>query len=207
MSKRDPHLGSRCAIFSTSKPEGGWGAIGKPSKTQTMNDYLMIGTVLKPQGVRGECKIRSWAADISLFDTWTELYLKTLDDFQPVKFQITRIQDDFVFAHLNDSASANDAEKYRGTDLYIDRAHAAPAEEGSTLIADLVGCAARDETGAEIGVLTDVLQYGSVDTWVFKTKAGTLMAPALLAVFPAVDVKNKVIQVIREKLEEVAVRS
>jgi 16S rRNA processing protein RimM len=172
-----------------------------------MTDYLMIGTVLKPQGIRGECKIRSWAADINLFDTWSELYLKTSDGFQPVRLQVTRIQDDFVFAHLNDSASANDAEKYRGTDLYIDRAHAAPAEEGSTLIADLIGCTARDEEGNEIGVLTDVLQYGTVDTWVFKTKTGSLMAPALLSVFPTVDIVNKAIRVTRENLEEVAVRS
>ena len=172
-----------------------------------MTDYLMIGTVLKPQGIRGECKIRSWAADINLFDTWSELYLKTSDGFQPVRLQVTRIQDDFVFAHLNDSASANVAEKYRGTDLYIDRAHAAPAEEGSTLIADLIGCTARDEEGNEIGVLTDVLQYGTVDTWVFKTKTGSLMAPALLSVFPTVDIVNKAIRVTRENLEEVAVRS
>ena len=170
-----------------------------------MTDYLMIGTVLKPQGIRGECKIRSWAADISLFDTWSELYLKTSDGFQPVRLQVTRIQDDFVFAHLNDSASANDAEKYRGTDLYIDRAHAAPAEEGSTLIADLIGCTARDEEGNEIGVLTDVLQYGSVDTWVFRTPSGTMMAPALLSVFTQVDAEAGRILVCAEKLQEVAV--
>jgi len=172
-----------------------------------MTDYLMIGTVLKPQGIRGECKIRSWAADIGLFDTWSELYLKTADSYKPVRLRVTRIQDDYVYAHLDGSASANDAEKYRGADLYVDRGHAAPAEEGSTLIADLIGCTARDEEGNEIGILTDVLQYGTVDTWVFKTKTGSLMAPALLSVFPAVEIENRTIQVIREKLEEVAVRS
>ena len=172
-----------------------------------MNDFLLIATVLKPQGVRGECKIRSWAADISLFDTWSVLYMKSPDGFQPLDLQVTRIQDDFVFARLNGSSSANDAERYRGTDLYVDRAHAAPPEKDATLIADLIGCTARDESGRDIGVLTDVLQYGTVDTWVFKTAEGTLMAPALLAVFPAVDPETKSIRVIREKLEEVAVRS
>ena len=172
-----------------------------------MDDFLMIGTVLKPQGVRGECKIRSWAADISRFSAWKVLYMKTVDGFMPVSLDVARISDGFVFAHLDGSASANEAEQYRGTDLYIDREHAAPAEKGATLIADLIGCTARDENGAEIGVLTDVLQYGTVDTWVFRTASGTLMAPALLSVFPAVDPENKSISVIREKLEEVAVRS
>jgi hypothetical protein len=62
-----------------------------------------------------------------------------------------------------------------------------------------------DESGATVGILTDVLQYGPVDTWVFKTASGTLMAPALLAVFPQVDAAARRILVVAEKLREVAV--
>ena len=54
-------------------------------------------------------------------------------------------------------------------------------------------------------MLTDVLQYGSVDTWVFRTETGTMMAPALLSVFPDVDPENRRISVLSEKLREVAV--
>ena len=172
-----------------------------------MNDYLMIGTVLKPQGVRGECKLRSYAADIELFHRWHTLYRKTGIGFEPVSVRVARIRDGFVYAFLNGSASAEEAEAFRGTDLYVDRAHAAPAEDGAVLIADLIGCEARDENDEAIGTLTDVLQYGTVDTWVFKTAGGTLMAPALKAVFPEVDAENKLIRVVREKLEEVSVRS
>ena len=75
------------------------------------------------------------------------------------------------------------------------------------LIADLIGCEACDETGAVIGTLTDVLQYGTVDTWVFQTGTGTLMAPALRAVFPEVDAAGRKILAVRDRLEEVAVRS
>jgi len=62
-----------------------------------------------------------------------------------------------------------------------------------------------DEEGREIGVVTDVLQYGSVDTYVFKTPRGTMMAPALLAVFPVTDVEQRVLHVCAERLAEVAV--
>ena len=100
---------------------------------------------------------------------------------------------------------ADDAEKLRGKELYIDRAHAAKPEDGAVFIADLIGCEAVDETGRTVGVLTDVLQYGSVDTWVFRTETGTLMAPALLSVFPDVDPENRRIFVLSDKLREVAV--
>lgn len=172
-----------------------------------VTDYLMIATVLKPQGVRGECKLRSWAADIEQFRRWKTLYRKSGIGYEPVSVRVVRIGDGFVYAHLNDSADADQAESFRGTDLYVDRAHAAPMEEDAVLIADLVGCEARDENGVLIGTLSDVLQYGTVDTWVFQTDRGTLMAPALKAVFPSVDAENKSIRVVREKLEEVCVRS
>jgi len=53
--------------------------------------------------------------------------------------------------------------------------------------------------------LQDVLQHGVVDVYVFKAKGKSVMAPALKAVFPTVDVAGKRISVIREKLDEVAV--
>ena len=172
-----------------------------------MNDYLLIGEVLKPQGVRGECKIRSYASDTEMFREWETLFLKSQDGYMPVSVRTERIRDGFVFAFLNGSSSADEAEKYRGAELYVDRAHAAPAGENATLIADLVGCEARDERHTPVGILTDVLQYGTVDTWVFRTAEGILMAPALKSVFPEVDIEKKTILAVRERLEEVAVRS
>ena len=170
-----------------------------------MQDYLMIGVVLKPQGIRGESKIKPYAADVSLFEEWKTLYVKENDAFSPVPCTLSRIHDGFVYAVLAGCKTADEAEKLRGKELYIDRAHAAKPESGAVYIADLIGCTAVDETGRTVGVLTDVLQYGSVDTWVFRTESGTLMAPALLAVFPEVDLESRRISVVSEKLREVAV--
>lgn len=171
------------------------------------NDYLLIAAVLKPQGIHGECKLRSYAADIEMFRRWPTLYRKTGTLFEPVSVRVAGIRDGFVYAFLNGSDSADAAEKLRGTDLYVNRSDIAPSEEGAVLIADLIGCAAQDEHGVEIGILSDVLQHGTVDTWVFRTPGGTLMAPALKAVFPEVDVSAGTILAVRDRLEEVSVRT
>jgi 16S rRNA processing protein RimM len=165
----------------------------------------MIGTVLKPQGVRGECKIKPYAADLNRFASWKELYLESGGTYIPVPCHVSRIHEGFVYAVLDNCKSADDAEKLRGRELYIDRTHAAPPEEGAFFIADLIGCQAEDETGRVVGTLTDVLQHGPVDTWVFSTPRGTMMAPALLTVFPEVDPQRRRISVLSEKLMEVAV--
>lgn len=172
-----------------------------------MNEYLMIATVLKPQGVRGECKLRSYASDTEQFHAWHTLFRRNGEGYEPVSVSVARIRDGFVFARLDGSRTAEEAEAFRGTDLYVDRAHAAPMEKDADLIADLIGCEAVDEHGCTVGTLTDVLQYGTVDTWVFRTVGGTLMAPALKAVFPEVDTEGKRIRVVRDRLEEVSVRT
>ena len=87
----------------------------------------------------------------------------------------------------------------------MERAHSNPLEEDEVYISDLIGCEGIDEEGKSIGVLTDVLQHGVVDVYVFKQRTKSVMAPALKAVFPTVDVAAKRISVVRERLEEVAV--
>ena len=169
-----------------------------------MTEYMMIGEVLKPQGLRGECKIKPYAADISMFETWTTLYLEDKGAWTPLPFSLRRIHDGYVYAVLGDCRSIEDAERLRGARLYVDRAHAAPLEDGADYIADLIGCRAVDEQGRELGTLTDVLQLGPVDTWVFSGSR-PFMAPALKTVFPEVLAGEKLIRVQSDRLEEVAV--
>ncbi|MBQ8555069.1 MAG: 16S rRNA processing protein RimM [Clostridia bacterium] len=170
-----------------------------------MIDYLMIGEVLKPQGIKGECKIKPYAANHDDFRRWKTLYVKQGESYAPIKARCSRVHDGFAYVTLGECASMEDAEKLRGTQLYIDRAHANHLEEDEVYISDLIGCEGIDEEGKSIGVLTEVLQHGVVDVYVFKARGSGVMAPALKAVFPTVDVAAKRIAVVREKLEEVAV--
>ena len=170
-----------------------------------MNEYLLIGEVLRPQGVRGEAKIRPYAANPEDFRRWTTLFLQSGTDYAPIACACSRVHDGFVYATLGDCANPDDVEKLRGRRLFIDRAHANALEEAEVYICDLIGCEAVDETGAVVGTLTDVLQHGPVDVYVFRTPRGTLMAPALKAVFPRVDVAARRMDVCAERLQEVAV--
>ena len=170
-----------------------------------MNEYLMIGEVLKPQGIRGEVKVKPYAANHDDFRRWKTLYVRQGESYEPIRAKCSRVHDGFVYVTLGECATMEDAEKMRGVQLWIDRAHANPLEEDEVYVSDLIGCEGIDEEGKSIGVLEDVLQHGVVDVYVFRAKGRSVMAPALKAVFPAVDVAAKRITVVRERLNEVAV--
>lgn len=167
--------------------------------------YLMIGEVLKPQGIRGEAKVRSWAADAEMFFDWDTLYLRDGGAYTPIRLRCSRVQDEFAYVTFEGCTRPEDVEKLRGRELYVDRAHAAPLPEGSYYLADLIGCRVVAEDGAEIGTLTDVLQHGPTDTYVIRTASGTMMAPALKDTFIRTDVESGVITARPERLREIAV--
>ncbi len=177
---------------------------GKAGKN-VVNAYFLVGEILKPQGIHGECKVKPYAADTESFRTWKTLYFRKGDTYSPVKCECTRIHDGFVYMRMEGCTTPEDVERVRGESLYVDREHAAQLEEGEYYIADLLGCEAVDEKGEVIGKLKDILQYGTVDTYVFTTPKGTMMAPALERVFPKTDIAEKRILVCRERLDEVAV--
>mgnify|MGYP002868272158 CR=1 FL=1 len=168
-----------------------------------MEKYLRVGEILKPQGIRGEIKVKPCAADVERFLRWNPLYLG--ENYRPIQVRVNRIHDGFVYLTPAGSTTMEDAEKYRGQFLYIDREQAAPLAEDEVYIADLLGCRAVDENGQELGTLTDVLQHGPVDIWVFQGSRGQWMAPALKKVFTATDPENGIILTDSEALQEVAV--
>lgn len=170
-----------------------------------LTQYMLIGEVLKPQGVRGECKIKPYAADPDSFLDWDTLYFRDGETYTPVEARCSRVNDGFAYVTLQNCASMDEAEKLRGRELYIDRAHASALMEDEVYISDLIGCKAISEAGEEIGILTDVLQQGTVDTYVFRTPKGTMMAPALKEAFPEVDVEKQQILVNTKRLGEISV--
>ena len=170
-----------------------------------MTAYFQVGEVLRPQGIRGEAKVRSFASDAENFRRWKTLYVRSGDEYRGLKVTFSRVRDGFVYLTLEGCGNPEDVEKYRGQGLYVSREDAGEPEEGQVYISDLIGCSLVSETGEVLGRVTDVLQYGPVDTYVFETPRGQMMAPALKSVFPETDVKGRVLSVLRERLNEVAV--
>ena len=172
------------------------------------SEYLMIGEVLRPQGVRGQVKVRPDTDDPARFLALEQVYLKTENGFVPCPISQTEVRaDGFVYCVLADAADRNAAEAQRGWMLYIDRAHAVPLGEGQYFISDLIGCAVQDRQGNTLGAVRDVLQPGANDVYeIALAGGGTMYLPVLPFVILHVDVRAGVITVDESRLPEVAVR-
>ena len=170
-----------------------------------LSEYILIGQVLRPQGIKGQVKVRPDTDDPERFDDLENVFMKQGDLYQPVSVDEVSVRDDGVYLRLNGASTRDEAEKQRNWMLYVDRAHAVELGEDETFICDLIGCKAVDTQGNELGKVKDVLQPGGNDVYVIKTPKGDMLLPALKHVIPTVDVENGFIVVDEKRLTEVAV--
>jgi len=163
--------------------------------------------VVKPQGVRGEVKVKPLTDDPRRFLDLTQVLVREGDAHLPRSMRCTRIYDGFAYLEFEGVQDREAAEALRGTLLYVDRANAAPLNEDEEYIVDLIGCEVFDTQGQRVGTLTDVLQPGANDVYVIATPKGELLIPALKRVAPTVDVAARRIVIDENVLPEVAVYS
>lgn len=170
-----------------------------------LSSYLAIGEITKPQGVRGEVKLRPITCDPGRFEGLEQAFFRKGNEYVPFRMQVTRMAPDAVFLMVEGVANRDQAEKLRGEMVYIDRAHAVELDEDSTFLCDLMGLVGRDDAGRELGKIVDVMQPGGNDVYVFQGPLGEVLVPALKSVVKKVDLEAGVMLLDARRLDEVAV--
>lgn len=172
-----------------------------------LSDYLLIGQVTRPQGIKGLVKVRPETSDPARFEELTTAFLKDGEGYAPLSVDEVNVREDGVYLRLNGAQDRDAAEKQRGWMLYVDRAHARVLAENETFICDLIGCKALDRQGKELGTVQDVLQPGGNDVYVIRAPQGEMLVPSLKFVIPQVHPEKGYIVLDESRLPEVAVCS
>lgn len=165
-------------------------------------DKIVIGKVIKPQGIKGEIKVDITASDKQLVSKLKEIYLDN------VSYKVTSVKNlvNGVFFKLEGVDDRNQAELLRGMQVSFKRDKMPKLEEGRYLIADIIGSEiiVCEKT---IGILDNILQYGAADVYVVKgiNDNRDFMFPCLKTVLLKVDIDNKKIYLNNEILEQIAV--
>lgn len=141
-----------------------------------MEDTLVVGEVLRPQGLRGEVKVKPLTDDPDRFFALRRVFLRG----EEKRCHCLRVHEGYAYLQIDGIFSREAAEGIRGEMLRIRREDAVKLPENAEFICDLIGCQAVDTEGRIWGELKDVLQPGGCDVYVFRREDGReLMVPAL----------------------------
>ena len=152
-----------------------------------MKTEFLVGKALRPRGLKGELRFELYTSDPSRFCSVQQFKLGD------TAFNVEKIsvEGDFAYIKFAGINSVEDAEKYRGKNLYANRSELPKLKGDKVYIADIIGSDVIVD-GDNIGELVDVLQYGSADVYVVKLldKTGTVNFPALKEVVRSYDVEK-----------------
>lgn len=128
------------------------------------NRFLEVGQIVNTHGVRGEVKVVPWCDSPQFLCQFDTLYLNG----QPIRVLAARVHKSNVLLTLEGVSDVNAAMRLKNQILHIDRT-GVELPEGRHFIADLIGLQVLDdETGAELGVITEVLTPPAQEVYVVK---------------------------------------
>jgi 16S rRNA processing protein RimM len=149
---------------------------------------ILMGVVGRPHGVRGLLHVHSYTAEPSDL----ALYAPLIDDLG--RSWSIAWRGDGV-AELRDAAGTpvadrNTAEKLVNTRLHVDRGRLPPPDGEEFYLADLVGLEARNVTGAMIGHVAEIHDYGAgTSLEIAREGKPALLVPFTRAAVPDVDIQ------------------
>jgi 16S rRNA processing protein RimM len=155
----------------------------------------VVGKVLKPQGIKGEIKVKSISPNPQRFKTLKKVFIEK-ETLITYSIESVRVSDKFVFLKLLGIDNREESESLRGSDLLIDKSDLIDLKKDEYFVHDLIGCKVVTDKGLVLGNLIDVSQYGGNDLYVVKNDAGKeIQIPATKEVIKQVDIQNKEIEV------------
>lgn len=155
----------------------------------------VVGIVLKPQGIKGELRIKSVSPNPERFKTLKKIFIKK-ETIQTYSIQSVRISERFVFLKLAEINSRDEAEYFRGCEILIEESDLLELNDHEYFFHDLIGCGVYSEDGLYLGELILISQGGSNDIYTIKNESGKeILIPAISEVIKQVDLDKKEIKI------------
>ncbi|MGC8874669.1 MAG: ribosome maturation factor RimM [Chloroflexia bacterium] len=157
-------------------------------------EFLVVGEVVGPFGVRGEVKV--------LLDTdFPELVLRATHLFlgdPPVRYEVlrARVQRGMAVLQLAGCEDRAAAEALRGQEVQVRREEAPTCGEGEYYYYELIGLQVWSTEGAWLGEVVDIWSRGGNDVLIVRERGKEWLLPAVEPIVQRVDLETGRIEVV-----------
>ena len=150
------------------------------------NDYLIVGRVLAPWGLKGDAKVeihtdfpQRFAADRTVYVGQT-----------PMTVERSRLNKGNVILKLAGIDSVEQVEELKGKYIEIPPSESMPLEEDEYYQYQIIGLAVSTSEGRLLGVIERIIPTGSNDVYVVVGQDKEYLIPAIEDVVKQVDVEK-----------------
>ncbi len=157
-------------------------------------DYLAVGKVLKPQGIKGELKVEILTSFPERFFELERVFTE-LSGLEELEISEVRLQQNFVYLKIKGIESIEDAGPLRGKLLKIPASWRKKLPRGEYYIYELIGLSVFSTSGEYLGKLTEVLSLPGNDVYMVEKEEQEIPVPALKKVVKKVDISGRRMEV------------
>ncbi|HEY84472.1 MAG TPA: 16S rRNA processing protein RimM [Chloroflexi bacterium] len=156
-------------------------------------DFLVIGKIIKPHGIKGEVSVKVLTDFSERFDELE--YISLGDDNSQAEYTVkaTRWHKERVlmtFAEIPDRAAA---ETLRGLYLKIPIEEAMPLEPGAYYHYQLINLNVVTDTGEHLGRIAEIIETGANDVYVVQGEKGEILLPVIKEVILSIDLEARLV--------------
>ena len=157
---------------------------------------MLIGRIVGTHGVKGTCKIESYAESLDVFEPGAALVIRKPDGSEN-SYEIIEVKPHSrkTLLTLKDVANREQANALVGTEVYINRARLPELDDGAYYWFDLIGLNVYTTEDRYIGRLDAIIETGANDVYVVRKDDREILIPALKSVVRVIDTDQKIIQV------------
>lgn len=154
-----------------------------------MKDHVCLGAVMGAYGVRGEVRVKSFCADPSAIGDYGPL---TGDDARSYAVTVLRPIKGGYAVRLAGVPHKEAADALKGTRLWAPRSALPALPDDEFYHSDLIGLAAVDTGGAELGRVHAVHDHGAGDLLELRPKGqAPVLVPFTREIVPTVDLQAR----------------
>lgn len=162
-----------------------------------MKDFLIVGKILSPWGVKGQVKVEPLTDNIRRFNDLKSVFVEHRGELLPFDIEsVLFLKNAFAVLKLRGINSREEAERVRGNYIKIHRKDAVKLPEDHYFIGDIIGLDVLSEDGKHLGIVTNVLKTGANDVYVVQTnEKKEILIPAIKEVIIGVDLEKNTMTV------------
>ena len=165
-------------------------------------EKIEIARVLKPQGLKGEVKVKAYSGENSILKEGLTVLLKNGTELFVTK---KRMQKGFYYLTFKGLDAIEKVESLRNEGLFVLKNQLDELDKDEYYIADLIGAYVYSKAGEFLGEIKEIENYGAADIYTLKNKNKEVLFAFVEGLFESVDLENKKIIVNDKKLSEVIV--
>ncbi len=162
-----------------------------PSRT-----LYAIGSITKVFGIRGEIIVRPTTPSVKRFAKLKRVMVGTTEkNAREMSISSVAPQDRGVRMSFAEVQSRTQAEKLVGSTVFVDEKDRIRLPRGTFFVHDVVGLAAVDQNGREVGTVQEILHMPANDVYVISGNGNEIMLPAVKEFVKEFDLEKRVIRV------------